>query len=296
MSPNQDDPRPLGEGARQILDAARGGERLSAERKAQLRGRVMAAVGVGLGAGAAASAAEAAAAHAAAAHVGGASVAKVVGLSLFAKIGIGVAVVTLGAGGWVWSRASEHGRSGPAEMAAASARGPAASAPGGAPDEIVAPVNEVPSAPAKESEAPGVASAVGSAGGAGSAASGVGVAGAASGAAGVASVPGTTGGASAASAAGAAQVGAADSLEQETRLITAAHAALSRGNAAGALALLDEHAAKFPRGALAPERRAARAMALCKAGRAEEGRREAEALYGKGGSPLAEKIERACAK
>ncbi len=88
-----------------------------------------------------------------------------------------------------------------------------------------------------------------------------------------------------------------DSLTEENKLLAAAHAELSRGNAGAALALLDEHAARFPRGTLAPERRATRAMALCKAGRVEEGRRELVALYGGDSkSPMAQKIDRACGK
>jgi hypothetical protein len=88
-----------------------------------------------------------------------------------------------------------------------------------------------------------------------------------------------------------------DELAEETALLGAAQSALARGDAASALALLDEHATRFPRGELAPERRAARALALCKSGRVEEGRREGEALYGKSReSPLAEKIDRACAR
>jgi hypothetical protein len=62
-----------------------------------------------------------------------------------------------------------------------------------------------------------------------------------------------------------------------------------------ALAALDEHQRKFPRGVLAPEREAARPLALCAAGRVDEGRRAAAPfLEGDPNSPTAQHIRSAC--
>ena len=59
----------------------------------------------------------------------------------------------------------------------------------------------------------------------------------------------------------------ADSIRAERALLATAHAALRDGDAGAALAILDTHADRFPRGALAEERTAARVRALCAAGR-----------------------------
>ena len=329
MSAHGDEPVPLGGEARQILDAGRAAERLSPRRKAQMRARVMATVAAGaagvigatgaasagsgatsaVGGAASVSAGVAGAAGAAGAAetagiAGAAGIAKAAGLSLFAKIGLAVAVTTIGAGGWMWSRANQPS---PSAQLAASQQAAAplddlADSPGTEAPTAVAPPAEVAvsagaggMAPAATSTAPFPSDPVGA-----SSAPEAPV-GASAGAHASAPAPGSAAAAPAATAepsgAASAQAVSADSLPEETKLLAAAHAELSRGNAAGALALLDQHAAKFPRGALAPERRAARAMALCKMGRAGDGRSEADALYGPGSkSPLAEKIRRACAK
>ena len=57
-----------------------------------------------------------------------------------------------------------------------------------------------------------------------------------------------------------------DTLSEETRLLRDADQALRAGNAQRALSLLDEHAARYPRGALAPERNAERMVARCQLG------------------------------
>lgn len=290
MSAQGDEPAPLAESARRFVDAARPHERLSAERKAQLRGRVMAAIGAGIGATVAASAAKAAelgagagagaavaggAAGGAGAAVAGAGAVKVAGLSLFAKIGLSVAVVTLGAGGVLWSRAHEE----PARPAITVPSGNAADSAGVGPSkggEVTAPPGAEPAATSRAEATPGEASPAST--GARPSVSGA---------------AGRAGG----SADPAATAEAVDSLTEENKLLARAHAALSSGDAGAALAILDEHAARFPRGTLAPERRATRAMALCKAGRVEEGRRELTALYGGDSkSPMAQKIDRACGK
>ena len=295
MSAHEEGPAPLGGEARRILDAGRGAERLSARRKAQLRGRVMAAVAAGAGtagalSGAAAGTSSLAGAAAETASLGAAAetaslgaAAKAAGVSLFAKVGLAVAVTTIGAGGLLWSRANQ----GPPAALTTQDVSEAAQAPSGqalsdAPAASQAPAPAAPADEASAAVAPPAAS-LGGVGGSGPAAPQP-----------VAAASSTPKPSSTTEAGTAA---AADSLPEETRLLAAVHAALSRGDAAAALALLDEHAARFPRGALVPERRAARAMTLCKLGRAADGRSEAGALYGEGSnSPLADKIRRACAK
>ena len=64
-----------------------------------------------------------------------------------------------------------------------------------------------------------------------------------------------------------APVRAPSTLADETRLLWEADQALRSGNTARAVALLDEHATRFPDGALGPERGAERVVALCKLGR-----------------------------
>lgn len=61
-------------------------------------------------------------------------------------------------------------------------------------------------------------------------------------------------------------------LAEEARLLALARAALREGEAARALALVEVHAARFPRGELLAERWAARGFALCALGRREDAR------------------------
>lgn len=89
---------------------------------------------------------------------------------------------------------------------------------------------------------------------------------------------------------------AAASLAEETRLLQAAQRELAQKRTAAALALLDEHAAKFPRGALAEERAGARVLALCDLGRAAEARNAAEAFVrASPQSPLVPRLRASCA-
>jgi outer membrane protein assembly factor BamD (BamD/ComL family) len=88
----------------------------------------------------------------------------------------------------------------------------------------------------------------------------------------------------------------AASLAEETRLLQAAQRELARKRTSAALALLDEHAAKFPRGALAEERTAARVLALCDLGRVAEARSSAEAFArASPRSPLIPRLRGSCA-
>ncbi len=67
-------------------------------------------------------------------------------------------------------------------------------------------------------------------------------------------------------------------LAEEVAILSRAQTDLHAGHFASALRLLEEHARKFPRGALAQERVAARIQALCGAGRHTEANAELERL------------------
>ncbi|MBX7194635.1 MAG: hypothetical protein K1X94_21450, partial [Sandaracinaceae bacterium] len=85
-------------------------------------------------------------------------------------------------------------------------------------------------------------------------------------------------------------------IERETELLREAHAAAQRGDARGALTLLEQHARLFPRGALATERRGLRILALCDVGEVETARREAAAfLAAQPPAGLAARVSRSCA-
>jgi hypothetical protein len=86
----------------------------------------------------------------------------------------------------------------------------------------------------------------------------------------------------------------ASDLTEETRLLRDADRALRAGNTAKAISLLDEHAARFPKGALAPERAAERLIVSCELGVADQ-RRVDQFLASRGASPLAARVRRACA-
>jgi hypothetical protein len=82
-------------------------------------------------------------------------------------------------------------------------------------------------------------------------------------------------------------------LGAETALLRDADRALRAGDSATALARLDEHAARFPKGVLAPERSAERLIVLCQVGVADP-RAVAQFLAARTGSPLAARVRRAC--
>lgn len=93
----------------------------------------------------------------------------------------------------------------------------------------------------------------------------------------------------------AAATGAA-SLAEETRLLEAAQRELAKNQGGAALAMLDEHAARFPSGALSEERSAARILALCGVGRTGEARSAAKAFIAASpSSPLVPRLESSCA-
>jgi hypothetical protein len=93
-----------------------------------------------------------------------------------------------------------------------------------------------------------------------------------------------------------APVEADDPLAAEAELLRRARAALSRGEARGALGLLDEAARRFDPGVLGEEREALQVLALCDAGeRAKARQRAAAFLRAHPGSPLADRVDAACA-
>ena len=84
-------------------------------------------------------------------------------------------------------------------------------------------------------------------------------------------------------------------LARETALIERAEASLREDDAAGALAVLGEHAREFPSGSLTVEAAALRVIALCRQGKAAQGRGEAKLLERHAASrPYRERIRRAC--
>lgn len=86
-----------------------------------------------------------------------------------------------------------------------------------------------------------------------------------------------------------------DGLGAETELLRRASTELAGGNASAALRTATEHARRFPRSALADVRTAVRIEALCGLGKAAQARGEAQVfLRAHPGSPVAERIERAC--
>ncbi len=94
----------------------------------------------------------------------------------------------------------------------------------------------------------------------------------------------------------AVQLATPDAVVAEAALLQRARSALATGDGVEALARLDEHAQRFPRGALTEEQKAARVLALCAAGRAVEARAAATAfLASTPHSPLAPQVTRACA-
>ena len=83
----------------------------------------------------------------------------------------------------------------------------------------------------------------------------------------------------------------------ELALIRQALTSLRDRDASGAVALLDQHAARYPNGAFATERRGLHVVALCASGNLRDGRAEqAEFLRQAGSSPIAPRVRRACAE
>jgi hypothetical protein len=85
-------------------------------------------------------------------------------------------------------------------------------------------------------------------------------------------------------------------LEQEAKLLRQANEAMRADDPDRALDLLNEHAMRFPSGALEPERSAERVFALCRAGRTLEAQGAAETfLRAHPSGPLAARVQASCA-
>jgi hypothetical protein len=90
---------------------------------------------------------------------------------------------------------------------------------------------------------------------------------------------------------------AESTTELESRLLSDAEARRHAGDASGALALLDEHARRFPNGVLAEERAAERVFALCDLGRVVEATAEArQFLAERPRSIYAKPVRASCAR
>ena len=83
-------------------------------------------------------------------------------------------------------------------------------------------------------------------------------------------------------------------MDAEIDLLQQANAGLASGNYARALALYDEHAAKFPNGALSQERAGGRAIALCGLGRADARANAERFVEAHPDSPLVARVKPAC--
>jgi RNA polymerase sigma-70 factor (ECF subfamily) len=84
-------------------------------------------------------------------------------------------------------------------------------------------------------------------------------------------------------------------MTAEADLLRGVDAALKAGNAARALAKLDQHRATFPSGMLVEEREAERVVVLCALGRTDEARAAASVfLRDRPRSPLAGRVRASC--
>jgi len=245
----------LGPETRALLDAARSGDEPTPEDHARVKRRVWAQIGVAVGAAAGASAG-------AAASNAGATGAKAVAASA-ARAWLtwkGLAVVAVaagvGAGAYALARAwsAPPQSSGVVQIASPTAAG--STVPAATP-----PADSASATPADSTPVVDVGQLP------------------------VAAPPSASGAAAAPASSG--------SLQDELALIRAADAALRAGNPARALALTDEHARRFPRGALSEERAGMRILALCAMGNASSSG-AAAFLASHAGSPLAPRIRTAC--
>jgi len=87
----------------------------------------------------------------------------------------------------------------------------------------------------------------------------------------------------------------APSIKEELELVRAAQQALNRGEPRAALALLAEHAQRFPSGVLWEDREASRVFAVCRLGNAAGARALADAFIRKAPkSPFVDRVRAAC--
>ncbi|MEZ4225144.1 MAG: hypothetical protein R3B13_29605 [Polyangiaceae bacterium] len=94
---------------------------------------------------------------------------------------------------------------------------------------------------------------------------------------------------------GVAEAQRSDALTEESGLLARAQKRLVAGDPNAALRELDQHAARYPHGSLTPEREAARALALCAAGRVAEARAASARFVAQHpNSPLTPRVRAAC--
>jgi len=87
----------------------------------------------------------------------------------------------------------------------------------------------------------------------------------------------------------------ASGLEEEVQLLREAQQAMREGHPDRALALVDEHARRFPEGLLRQERIAVRVLALCALGRTGQARRESEGFLRQWpASPFSTQLRASC--
>jgi TolA-binding protein len=87
----------------------------------------------------------------------------------------------------------------------------------------------------------------------------------------------------------------ARSIQDELRLIRAAQQHIHRNESRAALALLAEHGRRYPSGALAEEREASRAIALCQQGDVAAARKQAKRFVERSpNSPLVDRVRTPC--
>jgi hypothetical protein len=86
----------------------------------------------------------------------------------------------------------------------------------------------------------------------------------------------------------------ANDLADELALVSRAQAALAASDPTAALALLDAHAARYPKGQLTEEREALRVICGCSLGNATARRKADQLLKRHPESPLAARIRKAC--
>ena len=275
----------LSPNARALLEAASGGDEPSMADRARVRASMGARLAVGVAAGAAAATAVKSASAAASVGAGGAAgmsgAAAVTGVAVAGPIGVGtklllslavVSAIGAGTASYIDSTPRSASRAAPAEMATttpttartAPVKAPAAVAkPSSVPESAIDVAPTIPT-PAETALA-------------------------------VPTPTATHAAAAAAPATATATPAPASSVSAELTLLRDAHAALQSGNAARAVALLDEHARRFPAGALGEERDAARIFALCALGRASEARVASDRfLAGFPRSPHAARVRSSC--
>jgi hypothetical protein len=279
----------LGPDARSLLEAARGGDEPTSEDHAHVRAAVAARLIVGVAAAGAAGTVAKAAGASVGGTAGGAASAVAVPIGVTTKAILVVALVSAaGVGTAVVVRSSPPATAPVAARLVPSAapRGSAGSTPGVAistPPPVATPSAEASASPTRissqASESPTPSSESASANSSRPSAS--------------PSPPSAS--VSAGPMAPSHTRAPATDVEAEVLLIAGVHSALQADDPARALILLDEHARRFPAGALGEERDASRVASLCALGRNAEARAAAARFLGAfPNSPHAARVRASC--